>query len=114
MEVGVAIFANYQLAAYRTTPRYWPSHYTTPATRLRLFEQNIYHSLKTTDEYAWLYSEHMGWWESGHQVPTLDGAPQAIHLAREKFTTNKLLGFDLRNAIAQVRSRMQEATRNKD
>ena len=86
----------------------------TPATRLRLFERNIYDSLKTTDEYAWLYSEHMGWWESGHQVPTPDGALQAIHLAREKFATNKPLGFDLRNAIAQARSRMQEATRNKD
>lgn len=86
----------------------------TPATRLRLFEQNIYHSLKTTDEYAWLYSEHMGWWESGHQVPTTDGALQAIHLARQKFATSKPLGFDLRNAIAQARSRMQEATRNKD
>ena len=114
MEVGVAIFANYQLAAYRTTPTYWPSHYMSPETRLRLFEQNIYHALKTTDEYAWLYSEHMGWWESGYQVPTPDGALQAIHRAREKFAANKPLGFDLGHAIAEARSRMKQATRRKE
>jgi len=114
MEVGVAIFANYQLAAYRTTPTYWPSHYMTPETRLRLFEQNIYHALKTTDEYAWLYSEHMGWWESGHQVPTPAGALQAIHKARDKFAANKALGFNLDNAIAEARSKMKAATRGKE
>jgi len=113
MEAGVAIFANYQLAVNRTTTRYWPPHYMTKETRLRLFEQNIYHALKTTDEYAWLYSEHMGWWESGYQVPTPDGALQAIHTAREKFTANKPLGFDLDNEIAQARLKMKEATRRK-
>lgn len=114
MQVGVAIFANYQLAAYRTTPRYWPAHYMTPATRLRLFEQNIYHALKTTDEYVWLYSEHMGWWESGYQVTTPDGALEAIRTARKKFTANKPLGFDLGDEIADARAKMKAATRSKN
>ena len=56
----------------------------------------------------------MGWWESGHEVTTPDGALQAIHMAREKFAANKPLGFDLGNAIAQARSRMKEATRGKE
>ena len=114
MEVGVAIFANYQLAVSRTTTKYWPPHYMTPDTRLRLFEQSIYHALKTTDEYAWLYSEHMGWWESGHQVTTPDGALQAIRVAREKFAADTPLGFDLGNAITHARMKMTEATRSRE
>jgi len=62
MEAGVAIFANYQLAVPRSEAqgKHWPATYMQPEQRLRLFEQNVYHALATTDEYAWLYSEYMG------------------------------------------------------
>ncbi|MBB75136.1 MAG: hypothetical protein CMJ75_11565 [Planctomycetaceae bacterium] len=110
MEVGVAIFANLQLAVHRTATRYWVPHYLEPEERLRLFEQNIYHALQTTDEYAWLYSEHMGWWESGHPVPTPAGAVAAIRAARAKLAGGKPIGFELTAAVAQARQKLARAT----
>ena len=113
MEAGVAIFANYQLGVYRSKPTSWPAYYMTPEDRLKLFEQNIYHALKSSEEYTWLYSEHMGWWESGHQVPTPRGALQAIHRAREKHNADQPLGFDLTKSIANARATMDAANRKK-
>ena len=110
MEAGVAIFANLQLAVHRTTTRYWVPHYLEPDERLRLFEQNVYHALHTTDEYAWLYSEHMGWWESGHPVPTPAGALDAIRAARAKLAEGKSVEFGLGDAIARARGELARAT----
>ena len=110
MEAGVAIFANLQLAVNRTTTRYWVPHYLEPDERLRLFEQNVYHALQTTDEYAWLYSEHMGWWESGHPVPTPAGALDAIRAARAKLAEGKPVEFELADAIARARGELARAT----
>jgi len=33
------------------------------ADRLQLLEQNVYWALKTSDEYAWVYSQHINWWK---------------------------------------------------
>ena len=110
MEVAVAIFANYQLGVYRTSTPYWPAQYMSTEDRLRLFEQNIYHALETTDEYAWLYSEHMGWWENGHAVETPVGALEAIQVARDKFFSGQQLGFDLASVIAEARAEMNAVT----
>ena len=114
IEVAVAIFANYQLGLYRTSTPYWPAQYMSMENRLRLFEQNIYHALETTDEYAWLYSEHMGWWETGHALETPDGALQAIQGARDKLNRGQPLGFDLSAVIAEARAKMKAATRNRE
>ncbi len=116
IEAGVAIFANFQLAVPRSTAqgKHWAPTYMNPEQRLRLFEQNVYHALKTTDEYAWLYSEHMGWWESGHQLPTPDGAIDAIRRARDKIAAGEPLGFDLRDVVDQARTKMKLATAGKE
>ena len=111
MEAGVAIYANFQLAVQRTTTRYWVPHYMTAEQRLQLFEQNVYHALQTTDEYAWLYSEHMGWWESGHRVPTPAGALAAIRAARSKLAAGKPVGFDLAGVVAQASAKLDLETK---
>ena len=109
MEAGVAIFANFQLAVPRSAAqgKHWAATYMKPEERLRLFEQSVYSALKTTDEYAWLYSEHMGWWESGYQLPTPKGALDAIRTARGKIAADEPLGFDLRVVVDQARSKMK-------
>jgi len=113
IEAGVAIYANFQLAVRRITTKYWVPHYMKPEERLRLFEQNVYYALKTTDEYAWLYSEHMGWWESGYPVPTPEGAVAAIRAARDRIHAAEPLGFDLTDVVEQARSKMKLATQSK-
>jgi hypothetical protein len=116
MEAAVAIFANYQLAVPRSEAqgRHWPATYLKPDQRLHLFEQNVYHALRTTDEYVWLYSELMGWWESGHQLPTPDGAVDAIRRARGKHAAGEPVGFDLRAVVDEARSKMKLATKDKE
>lgn len=109
MEMGVALWANYQLAVPVTTAKHWPPHYMKPEERLRLFEQNVYYALKTADEYAWLYSEQMGWWESGYPSPTPDGAVEAIRAARAKIAGGEPLGFDMSAEVATARRSMEQA-----
>jgi hypothetical protein len=113
MDVGMAMWANYQLAVPVTTAKHWPPHYMTPQERLQLFEQNIYYALKTTDEYVWLYSEQMGWWEPGYPSPTPDGAIDAIRRARAKIRSGEPVGFDMAGLIASAQTKMEQATKSK-
>jgi hypothetical protein len=39
------------------------SYLSNPSDRLRLLEQNVYWALKTSDEYAWVYSQNLNWWK---------------------------------------------------
>lgn len=111
MDVGVAMWANFQMALPITTAKHWPAHYLAEADRLKVFEQNIYYGLKTTDEYFWLYSEQMGWWEEGYPTATPAGALEAIRRSREKIEKDELLGFDLSAEVADARRKMAEATK---
>ena len=111
MEVGVAVFANYQLSVPRSKAqgRHWPATYLKPEQRLQLFEQNIYNSLSSSDEYVWLYSELMGWCESGYPLPTPNGALDAIKRAKKKHDANQPLGFDLRAEVDAAKKKMKAA-----
>jgi hypothetical protein len=110
MDVGMAVWANYQLAVPVTTARHWSPHYMEPADRLRLFEQNVHYALKTSDQYVWLYSEQMGWWEPGYPSPTPEGAIEAIRSARDKIESGEPLGFDMGDLVAAARLKMDQAT----
>jgi len=111
MEAGVAVFANYQLGVYHGKPTSWPAYHMSAENRLKLFEQNIYHALKSSEEYVWLYSEHMGWWETGYKLPTPNGALEAIHRARVKQQAEQPLEFDLSEPISQAEAKARAATR---
>jgi hypothetical protein len=79
-----------------------------PETRLPLLEHNIYHSLRTTDRYSWVYSEQIDWWKNN--IPT--GVEMAIRSAKEKINRGKQLGF---NIDAAVKKAVQECQlTNKD
>ncbi len=71
-------------------------HFLSPDDRLRLLEHNIYHSLRTTDRYAWIYSENLNWWQKN--IPK--GAEEAIRRAKTKIQTGKPLGFDVDSVTA--------------
>lgn len=72
-------------------------HFLSPDDRLRLLEHNIYHSLRTTDRYAWIYSENLNWWQKN--IPK--GAEEAIRRAKTKIQTGKPLGFDV-DSVTEV------------
>ena len=95
MEVGIAMFVNY-VFGISDWPGHYPTHYLTPEERMRIFEQNVYYALTVTNEYVWLYSEHIGWWEKeGYNYPTPDGTLDAVRSARQKIRQGEPLGFDV-------------------
>jgi hypothetical protein len=70
-------------------------HFLSPADRFRLLEHNVYHSLRTSDRYTWLYSESADWWQN--QIPP--GAAATIRRAQAKIRRGQPLGFDLDAAV---------------
>jgi len=55
-------------------------------------ENNVYLALKYSDQYVWMYSEYMDWWQ-GIRVPV--GIEDAIRSAKRKLANGEPLGFDL-------------------
>ncbi|OUL27381.1 hypothetical protein BV378_11305 [Nostoc sp. RF31YmG] len=78
-------------------------HFLSPDNRLRLLEHNTYHSLRTADQYVWIYSEDMDWWQN--RIPK--GAEDAIRRAKAKTQKGEILGFnidpDTENALKKCR-----------
>jgi hypothetical protein len=74
-------------------PRYGKTtqHFLSPADRFRLLEHNVYHALRTTDRYTWMYSESADWWQN--KIPP--GAAATIRRAQAKIRKGQPLGFEL-------------------
>lgn len=77
------------------------SHYMTPEERAQWFEHNVYWAMTTTDEFVWLYSEKMNWWQD--KVP--DGLEAAVVSARTKLDKGQPLGFTMDDIIARAKVR---------
>lgn len=100
----------------------WPperrivGHFLAPEDQARWFEHNVYHALRTTDEYVWCYSEKVDWWgtqqkqEWFRKVPS--GAEEAIRSAKQKVSLRQPLGFSIQGALQEAQKRM-EAERGK-
>lgn len=79
-----------------------------PVDKAKRWEQNVYAGLMTTDQYVWGYFERINWW--GNTTPDLlpvgnkVSAPvpawieDGIRNARDKYTENRALGWDMRGA----------------
>ena len=93
MEMGMAVYANYTLGLF-SYPGHWPTHYLSSRQRLQVLEQNIHSALQVSDEYLWVYNEHIGWWQgSGWAYRPLPGTLEAIRSARNKVRRREPLGF---------------------
>jgi len=95
IRVGQAIYMDYVMAANDSTAGDIP-HSMSPEARLRYAEHNTYWALRTTDEYAWFYSERMNWWTG--DIPA--GLENAVRSARYKARTGADLGFDIADDLA--------------
>ena len=60
--------------------------------RARHAEFNVYHALNTSDQYVWLYSEYMDWWQDVRVPPYL---ADAIRSAKRKLANGEPLGFTI-------------------
>ncbi len=59
--------------------------------RLKWLKHNLYYSLKQSDEYVWLYSEHADWWKDNISADI----EAAIVETRQKVKNNEPLGFEI-------------------
>ncbi len=59
--------------------------------RLKWLKHNLYYSLKQSDQYVWLYSEHADWWKDNIS-PDIEAA---IVETRQKIKNNEPLGFEI-------------------
>jgi hypothetical protein len=55
------------------------------------FEHNVYQALVGTDEYVWIYGEHVDWWRDW--IPA--GALESLTSAQSLFHAGEPLGFDM-------------------
>jgi hypothetical protein len=83
------------------SPRFFGFYLPTDSERLQFLEHNLFHALRTSDRYVWVYNEHMDWWGSqGKGVRLPNGLEAAIASARKKNADRKPLGFDVTASVA--------------
>ena len=95
-EIGHAIAAEYIAGNWAGLLSGFPFRLSGQAKMLtalekaQWFEHNCYYSLKTSDEYSWLYTEQINWW-TGDNMP--EGFATALIRAKKKATNSEPLGF---------------------
>jgi len=102
VKAGMAVYVDYVLGL-RPVEHLDPGYYLSPRARLKWLEHNVYHALKASDEYVWLYSERMDWWKD--KIP--DGAEATIISAKSKVNKHQLLGLEIKNDIMFAKGKMK-------
>jgi hypothetical protein len=74
-----------------TSPRFFGYYLANDEERLGLIQHNVYHALRTTDRYVWIYNENMNYYDN--QV--LPGLVEQLQLASNKISSGQELGFDV-------------------
>jgi hypothetical protein len=88
------------------SPRFFGYYMNSDADRLKLLEHNIYHGLRTSDEFVWVYSESMDWWNrKGKGVVIPAGLEDAINRANANIKGGKPLGFDITSTIKAAKTK---------
>lgn len=82
----------------------------TPDERAKWFEQNVYYSLKTTDEYVWLYSEKMNWWTNTNLPPGLE---DSVIAAKTKLQNGQDLGYSMDDIFKNAQTNLDNTLRDK-
>jgi hypothetical protein len=91
VQIGQAIYTD-QLLNLVNSPRFSSFYIGKQQDRLLLLEHNVYHALRTTDEYVWFYSEKVEWWKKPN-IP--DGLEDAIRRAQALLTSGRAPAYDM-------------------
>ena len=77
----------------------------TAKERAMWFEHNAYYALRTSDEYAWLYTETSNWF-TGKDVP--EGFAEALIRAKKKVAALMPLGFTVEDMLKKARDKAEQ------
>jgi hypothetical protein len=104
VSLAQAIYAD-GLLNFSNSPRTISFYISNQQDRLRLVEHNVYHALRTSDEYVWFYSEKVAWWK---QPDVPDGLEAAIRRAHTLYASGQVPSFDMHFLVA-VNKALSEA-----
>ena len=82
----------------------------TTVERAKWFEHNAYYALRTSDGYAWLYTEGINWW-TGEKVP--EGFLNALLSAKKKVASGQALGYEIDQMIKDAQAKAEVYYKNK-
>ena len=82
----------------------------TSTDRAKWFEHNAYYALRTSDRYAWLYTEDMNWWKND-KLP--EGFQDALLRAKTKVNAGQPLGFEIDQIIQAAQNKAEETYKNR-
>jgi hypothetical protein len=71
------------------SPRFIGYYFAGDSERLRLIQHNLYHGLRTADEYVWVYNENMNYYEN--KIPA--GLVNHLKAGSRKLNAAQPLGF---------------------
>jgi hypothetical protein len=77
----------------------------TASQQANWLEHNAFYSLRTSDNYAWLYTEQYNWW-TGENIPK--GFENALIQAKKKVNENKSLGFNVEEMLRLARIKAEK------
>lgn len=77
----------------------------TPEERAMWLEHNTYYALRSSDEYAWTWTEGINWW-TGEELPP--GYKEAVLRAKQKVALGQPLGFEIDELIKKSQDKAEE------
>ncbi len=98
VSAGMAVFVDH-LLAMRPKPKLYASYYLDEETRLLWLQKNVYNALLASDEYVWLYSQRMNWWNN--EIPK--GAEDALRAVLNKVANQQPMEFSIQSAIERAK-----------
>jgi hypothetical protein len=72
---------------------------SSPADRAQLLQQNVYWALKTSDEYAWVYSQQINWWKQ----TVAAGIGESVADAKRRFASGNAPPGGIERAVATAK-----------
>ena len=109
-QVGHAVSVDYTAGNWAEALKSFPAHLRkqstalTPEQRAQWFEHNLYHALNTAEEFVWVYSEDMSWWED-RKIPA--GYREAMVSARRKQSLGEPLGFEVEPVLRAAQAKLK-------
>jgi hypothetical protein len=102
VKVAHAVFADGVLNLLGS-PRFFGFYLQNDLERMQLFEHNVFHGLRSSDEIVWVYNEQMDWWGSkGKGVKLPVGIEAAVNSAVQKIAQKQGLGFSIEASVARA------------
>jgi hypothetical protein len=82
------------------SPRFFGYYLANTTERLRLLRHNVYHGLRTSDEYVWVYNENMNYY--GGKVP--QGLVTSLKAAAARFAEGQPLRYPVTEFVNKART----------